>query len=73
MTLEQARNLAQGGWIHHVSEKDKKGNPIRFRVTSVETWKRQPKSVEVRVKYGLYRFLRFNESQIWQLEVGDGR
>ena len=73
MNIEQAKNLKQGDYIHHVSKTNSDGSPMRARVTSVKTWKRSPDKVEVRYKRGLYEFGVFNERELDQIEPGEGR
>ena len=73
MNIEQAKNLKQGDYIHHVSKTNADGTPMRARVTSVKTWKRSPDKVEVRYKRGLYEYGTFNERELDQIEPGEGR
>ena len=73
MNIEQAKNLKQGEYIHHVSKTNADGTPMRARVTSVKTWKRSPDKVEVRYKRGLYEYGTFNERELDQIEPGYGR
>lgn len=73
MTVEQAKALTSGDMVHHVTKKNADGTPMRARVTSVKTWKRSPERVQVNVKHGLYDYASFNEWELDQLAIGDGR
>jgi len=73
MTLEEAKSLKQGSWIHHVSLMNADGTPVRYKVLSVKTWKRWPERVELSTRYGLKVFIRWNEAELGELGVGDGR
>ena len=73
MTLQEAKNLKAGDYIHHVIKKNADGTPMRAKVTSIKTWKRSPGRVEVRYKRGLYEFGVFNERELDQIEPGEGR
>ena len=73
MNLQEAKQLKQGDYIHHVSKKNSDGSPMRARVTSIKTWKRSPECVEVRYKRGLYEYGAFNERELDQIEKGEGR
>ena len=73
MTLTEAKTLKSGDYIHHVIKKNADGTPMRARVTSIKTWKRSPERIEVRCKHGLYDYATFNESELNQINIGDGR
>ena len=73
MTLQEAKALKAGDYIHHVSKKNANGTPMRARVTSIKTWKRSPNRVEVRCKHGLYDYATFTENELNQINIGDGR
>ena len=73
MNIEQAKNLKQGDYIHHVSKTNADGTPMRARITSIKTWKRSPGRVEIRYKRGLYEYGAFNERELNQIEPGKGR
>ena len=72
MTLQDAKNLKTGDYIHHTSKKNADGTPMRARVTSIKTWKRSPDRVEVRCKRGLYDYATFSETELDQIAVGYG-
>ena len=59
MNIEEARNLRQGTMIYHMTLKNADGTPMRARVTSVKTWKRDLERIEVRVKRGLSEYATF--------------
>ena len=73
MTLQEAKNLKAGDYIHHTAKKNADGTPMRARVTSIKTWKRSPERIEVRCKHGLYDYATFTESELSQVNIGDGR
>jgi hypothetical protein len=73
MTLDQAKALQTGDYVHHVTKKNRDGSPMRARVTSVKTWKTRPTEIIVSVKHGLYDYAKFNESELDQIEPGEGR
>ena len=73
MTLTEAKTLKTGDYIHHTTKKNADGTPMRAKVTSIKTWKRSPERVEVRCKHGLYDYATFNESELNQINIGDGR
>jgi len=70
MTLSEAKALRNGDMIHHVSRKNADGTPMRAKVTSVKTWKREPEAVEVHVKHGMYDYAVFSEEDLSLIEVG---
>ena len=70
MTLEEAKSLKQGSWIHHVSLMNADGTPVRYKVLSVKTWKRWLERVELSTRYGLKVFIRWNEAELGELGVG---
>ena len=72
MTLQEAKNLKTGDYIHHVIKKNANGTPMRARVTSIKTWKRSPERVEVRCKHGLYDYATFTENEVNQIAEGCG-
>ncbi len=69
MDILTAKQLVQGQMVYHVSKTNADGTPMRARVTSVKTWKRNLERIEVRVKRGLYDYARFNENELDQLNV----
>ena len=73
MTLSQARALKAGDMIHHVSKKNADGSPMRARVTFVKIWKTRPTDIIISVKHGMYDFAKFSETELAQIEPGDGR
>jgi hypothetical protein len=73
MTLDDAKTLKPGDMIHHVTKKNADSTPMRAKVTSVKTWKRSLTKVEVHVKHGMYDYAVFCESELDQIEIGDGR
>lgn len=55
ITLDQVKNLHYGQILHHVSEKNSDGTPMRFKVVgNVKTWKRDTNRIRVPLKRGLY-------------------
>jgi hypothetical protein len=72
MTLTEAKALTSGDYIHHVSLKNADGTPMRARVTSVQTWVRQPDKVIIKFKRGLKEFGTFSERELDQINIGYG-
>ena len=70
MTLYEAKHLSKGDYVHSVSTKNADGSPMRARITSVKTWKRKPKKIEVHVKHGLYDYAVFDETELQLIERG---
>lgn len=54
ITLEQAKALRNGAELF--SRNLKTGGPVRWRVTSVKTWKRDAGRIEIGIKHGLYTY-----------------
>jgi hypothetical protein len=54
ITLAMAKALTPGAIILHRGVTNADGSPLRFKVTSVQTWVRTPARVEVHLKQGLY-------------------
>ena len=70
MTLDEARALHTGEYVHHVTRKNADGTPMRARVTSVKTRKTRPDAIEVHVKHGMYDYAIFDASELGQIERG---
>jgi hypothetical protein len=67
MNLQTAKTLKQGQMIYHATKKNVDGTPMRARVTSIKTWKREPEKIIVSVKHGLYDYAKFTEDELDQL------
>ena len=72
MTLDQAKALATGSHVHHVTKKNADRTPMRAKVLSVKTWKRSPDRVLVSLKHGLRDYAKFDESEISLINPGYG-
>lgn len=74
MKLKTAKNLVQGDYIHHKTLKNADGTPMRARVLSIKTWKRESNThrVVVSVKHGMYDYFKFDENNINEIEKGYG-
>lgn len=70
MDLQTAKNLRPGDSVHHVEKKNADGSPMRAKVTSVKTWKRNPDRVLIGLKHGLYDYVKFTENDIHLIEKG---
>lgn len=69
MTLTEAKQLKQGQWIYSTTKFNADGKtPMRARVTSVKTWKRNPDRVEVHVKHGLRDYCVFKETDLYLIK-----
>jgi hypothetical protein len=64
MNVTEAKELKTGQMIYHTTKKNVDGSPMRARVTSIKTWKRDPARVEVRVKRGLYDYACFDQNEL---------
>jgi len=73
MTIDQAKALRSGDYVHHVTKKNSDGTPMRAKVLSIKTWKTRPTEIIVSVKHGLYDFAKFSELELDQIEPGEGR
>ena len=57
ITLEQAKKLVYGNWLHHDELKNADNTPMRFKVNgAVKTWKRDKTRIKVPLKRGLYEY-----------------
>lgn len=72
ISLAQAKALRSGSYIHHPTKKNADGTPMRARVTSVKTWKRDPSRVEIHYKHGMYDYGVFTEKDLDQVLIGYG-
>jgi len=72
MTLSQAKALRSGDYIHSLTKKNADGTPMRARVTSVKTWKRDPSSVEIHYKRGMYEYGTITERELDGFGIGYG-
>lgn len=79
MTLEEAKNLKQGQIIYAVTDApvfnrkglNADGSKMRYKVTSVKTWKTRPDEVLVKVKHGLYEYAKINEKEIQHFLINE--
>lgn len=56
ITAEIASSLSHGQILHHVTEKNADGTPMRVRVSGkCQRWKKEPERFKLPVKYGLYQ------------------
>lgn len=54
LTLSELGSLSYRQELHHVSDKNADGTPIRCRVNGkIKTWKTRPGQFQLPVKYGL--------------------
>jgi hypothetical protein len=55
ITKDIAMKLTHGTILHHVTEKNADGTPVRVRITGqCKTWKTRPNDFRIPWKYGLY-------------------
>ena len=64
MTLDEAKALKNGSTIFHATKVDSRGHSVRYKVTSVKTWKTRPEHVQLGLKYGLYAYEKIDESHL---------
>ena len=70
ITIEQVKSLHYGQILHHVSQKNFDGSPLRVRVNGKpQFWKTRPAAFRVPVKYGLYQYAQVTEceAEYWTL------
>lgn len=57
ITVEQACALKHGDIIHHATQRNADGTPVRARVTGkVQVWKTRPGDYRVPLKSGMYAY-----------------
>jgi hypothetical protein len=64
LDLEQAKQIPAGRYVYSRFECMANGQPKRYLVSSVKTWKRDPYRIEVRAKFGLYDAVRIDARQL---------
>jgi hypothetical protein len=64
MNLSQAKKLEQGDTVYHMTKRNSDGSPMRAKVTSIKTWKRDVSRIEIGLKHGLYDYAKYNEFEI---------
>ncbi len=77
MKVTQAKQLKPGQVIYAIpksgafnnSGKNADGSLMRFKVTSVKTWKRNLDKVLIGIKRGLYEYYKINENEISQFSI----
>lgn len=73
ITLEQAKALKYGDYVHHTSATNADNTPQRFRVTGkVKTWKTRPNEVKIPIKRGMYEYGYLTEHNINEFSLGYG-
>ena len=72
MELVVAKTLTTGDFVHHNTRKNADGTPMRARVTSIKTWKRNPARIEIRYKRGMYEYGSIYEYELQQFSIGYG-
>lgn len=79
MTLEDAKQLKAGDIIYAIPNGylftkrglNADGTAMRYRVTSVKTWKTRPDEVRIKAKRGLYEHVEINQRYIDQFSLVD--
>lgn len=71
MNINEAKQLKIGMLVYHTSKKNADGTPMRAKVLSVTTWKRNPEKVLVSVRHGMFDYAKFNENEIDQLTINN--
>ena len=70
ITLEQAKNLQIGDTLLDGQDRNKKGEPAKWRVNGkVKIWKRSPGRVRVPLKHGLYSYRYLTERNLDTLDI----
>jgi hypothetical protein len=70
LTMEEAKSLKKGQELYHTWRCNADGTSMRFKVSSIYTWKRELDHIVLVVKYGLRGHLRFDENSLYQLTLG---
>ncbi len=72
MSVKQAKALVPGFYVHHKTEKNADGTPVRMVILGIKTWKskRNAHRVLVSTKYGLYSYPKWDETNVNQIEKG---
>lgn len=81
LTLEQAKGLSKGDFVHYTGRQicsrtvGPRGGEttkiVQCKVTSVQTWKREPNRVCVSVKYGMYDYAKIQEWDLAEWHLAD--
>lgn len=53
---ELAATLHVGMILYHTQHKDSHGNPVRWYITSIRTWKTDLVRIRIGIKHGLYDY-----------------
>lgn len=73
ITLNQAKALTPGDYVHDVTGTNADGTPTRWRVNGqAKTWKRSPDRVKVPLKHGMYSFDYLTENDLEKVSLGYG-
>jgi len=64
ITIEQAKKLTIGTWLYSTRNKNYRGDPQRWKVTSVKTWKTRPNDVRIGLKHGLYDYDHIDQDEL---------
>ena len=70
MKLSEAETLSAGDMIHHKTITNADGTPMRFKVTSVKTWKTRPGEIRIGIKRGLYEYFHLNQYDLDPYDLG---
>lgn len=69
MTLEQAKQASKGQILYSRFDHNADGTPVRWKVTSIKTWKTRPNEVQINAQYGMYEHCSFNEYGLYMLST----
>ena len=64
MLLNEAKNLRTGQTIYHAEKIGADKRSVRYKVTSVKTWKTRPNQILIGLKYGLYGYEKITENDL---------
>jgi len=73
MNLQEAKELKRGNILvpnldqveyFNKGGKNRDGSLMRFKVTSIKTWKRNPNRIQIGLSRGLYEHYKIDESEI---------
>ena len=73
LTLEQAKTLGWGDYVHTPAYSNADGSPQRWRVSGkVKIWKTRPNEVKVPIKHGMRDSSYITQNDLQEFEMGYG-
>ena len=69
ISLTQAKELSTGNYLYTLHSSP--ARVIRWKVTSVKTWKRDSNRVEIGLRHGLYTHDKISESHLGHMFISE--